>query len=61
MVRLHRHAFFNLYDRHGGVAPEQFRHHTFLFRVHMRDKDERQPAVGWHLSEELFERFESAG
>ena len=52
---------FCLKDLHFGEALEQIRHHAFVGRVKMRDKDKRHSAVGWHMGKKLSECLQPAG
>jgi hypothetical protein len=56
-----RHAVFRLDDFHGRATAQEIRHHALVSRIKVRDEDKPAPAVRRHVSEELLERFESAG
>ncbi len=60
-VRLDPHAIFDLDDRHGRAALEQFHHHALVGRVEVLDYDKSHPAACGHAAEEQFQRLQPSG
>src|SRR5271157_3631291 len=61
MIQFHLHAIPCLNDGHFCESPDEIRHHAGMARVQMGDDDECSAGVGRHMTEKLFDGFETAG
>ena len=55
------HSIFGLFDRHGGVALEQFRKPRLAPGLHVLNDDKREIVIRRHMGKELFKRLQPSG